>query len=142
MSWRDERCPVAYTCPDIDSVKSAISDAVDELEERDADAGVIGNLNDQLGTMEEIRDANSELRGWGSSLADQVEVEGSLRDECESLQEQLDRSEEKVEELTDQVDELTHLLAEEVTRPWTTSLKLHTSRCFSRLMLSIRSPLT
>lgn len=53
--------PIGYTCPDIDSVKDSIADAVSTLQ------GLLGK-NDLL---EDLREANETLRSWGSEMEDE-----------------------------------------------------------------------
>lgn len=81
--------PVGHTCPDInnclkwlkrasESISAAI-EQIESLETNDDVSPIIADLRDAAnhidieGELEQLRDSNSSLRGWGLELAQQIE---------------------------------------------------------------------
>lgn len=106
MRHRDN-APVAYTCPDIDSIIATLAGVADRLGEISAslDFSSMAHIVDDLGNqeanlrnifegrrspLEELRWANESLRSWGNKeaeRADDAEADLSrLRDEIRELE--------------------------------------------------------
>jgi predicted nuclease with TOPRIM domain len=97
MAWNNSRAPVGHTCPTIDRVLDNVQEAIRGAEyiksvpEDDSTSEVIDimhHLMRVVDEMEDIRNANSELRGWGE---DEEEKVNSLEGERDDLESERDR---------------------------------------------------
>lgn len=144
--------PVGHTCPLIDRVIEALEEASNSLTSLDGDGDVISELDRCMDVCEEIRDANSELRDWGYAMESEYECMRAERDDAESekaeAEDEVERCEARIEDLEAQIHDLQQMqyelhdkLDEEVNRPWTISLRRHTSQFFSLYLRLQHSPL-
>lgn len=67
--------PVKQTCPTINLIKAFLEDL------KDLDGVDQSELNWQLRALEEVRDANDQLRRWGNELVDEINrLESEIKD--------------------------------------------------------------
>lgn len=93
-------CPVGHTCPIIDSVINTISNVVSEMKYELKQNESLENLEHWIyylelltlksSEIEEIREANSELRSWGEELyniaSESLEKVETLEDKVSDLE--------------------------------------------------------
>lgn len=65
-------CPVPYTCPSIDKVLSKAGDIID-------------HANEQIGLIEDLRKANTQLREWGTEMEELANERQLEIDNLESI---------------------------------------------------------
>lgn len=70
--------PVPHTCPDIDKALKILKQSYKQIEgvcedKRDA-WSINGDLEDIEKILEDVRNANDELRDWGKRLASELET--------------------------------------------------------------------
>ena len=110
-----DNAPIGNTCPLIDSIINRMEQSKSEAEyiRRDTDnyndeVSVISyELDSAISEMEDIRDANSELREWGNEEYERAEYEKDERDnlikKIEDLREELDNLRAEKEDLEEAV---------------------------------------
>jgi chromosome segregation ATPase len=107
-----DNAPIGNTCPIIDSVigymESAKGEAEyikknPEIDSSDEAVNIIGELASAISEIENVRDANSELREWGNNEYERAESAEGERDDAirdkEYLQDEIDELKAKIEEL-------------------------------------------
>lgn len=108
--WKNDE-PVGNTCPLIDKVIAFIKDTTEESDNvADRIFGRCEHTN-ALNALEEIREANSSLREWGSNHSRTVsDLEQELEDLKNTSEDTIDKLEKEVESLKEQlqsaIDEL------------------------------------
>lgn len=117
--------PVGYTCPLIDEVINQINNVISFLERNDYDDKFlneaktehINDLYSSIDTMEDIRDANGQLRDWGNNMESEYEdiecdrdnlasMVDDLREQRDELQFKLTQTEDKIDELENRIMDL------------------------------------
>jgi chromosome segregation ATPase len=114
-----DNAPIKNTCPDIDRVVSAVKSIqklckLDGSETSQDYVNIISDIENEIfgqdGSLEELRDANSQLRDWGNAeheRANESEEEvyslrkeiSDLKDENEDLEKQLSKMEDELESI-------------------------------------------
>jgi hypothetical protein len=107
-----DNAPINNTCPVIDNIIGLMESARNEAdyikanpeEDSTEESGIIlDELFDAIKGMEDIRDANSELREWGNAEYERADNAESERDDAirekEYLQEEIEGLKAEIEEL-------------------------------------------
>lgn len=116
MARYNDKAPVGNTCPIIDSVISYMDSAKGEAEyikanpEEDSTneaVNIISELASAISEIENVRDANVELRQWGNDeyeRADEAEGErgDAIRDK-EYLEDEIEQLKARIEELEEEL---------------------------------------